>query len=388
MAVPLSYSFRSLLTRRLTTALTAGGMALVVFVFAAVLMLAAGLESTLIATGSPDNVVVLRAGSETEVQSGLDREQAAVVVTQPEIATGPGGERLAAKEVVVLVNLPKRLSGAPGNVTLRGVDAASLTLRPQVRLAAGRFIRPGRAEVVVGGKIAERFRNAELGASLRFGLRDWRVVGILEAGNTGFGSEVWGDADLIMQAFRRPVYSAVIFRLSDPTLFAQVRERLEDDPRLTVEVHREVEFYARQSEMMASFIRILGLVLTVIFSFGATIGAMITMYAAVAGRTREIGTLRALGFARRSILTAFLAESLLLSAIGAGVGLLCASLMQFLTVSTTNFQTFSELAFSFTLTPRIVAESLLFAFGMGLAGGVLPAFRASRLGIVEALRSV
>jgi ABC-type lipoprotein release transport system permease subunit len=387
MAVPLAYSLRSLIVRRLTSALTAGGMALVVFVFAAVLMLAAGLEKTLVATGSPNNAVVLRAGSETEIQSGIERGQAAVIATQPEVATGQGGEPLAAKEAVLLVNLRKR-GGQTGNVTVRGVDAVSLRLRPQVRLLAGRYPRRGAAEVVVGSAVTKGFQGVDLGQSIRFGLREWRVVGVFEAGNTGFNSEVWGDNELAMQAFRRPVYSVVVMKMRDPAEFGQLKARLEADPRLSVEVHREVDYYAKQSEMLARFIRILGLVLTVIFSFGATIGAMITMYAAVATRTREIGTLRALGFNRRSILAAFLAESLALSAVGAAVGLGVASTMQLLTVSTTNFQTFSELAFKFTLTPRIVAESLTFAFGMGLAGGVLPAFRAARLNIVEALRAV
>jgi putative ABC transport system permease protein len=387
MAIPFSYSLRNLLTRRLTTALTAGGMALVVFVFASVLMLAAGLRATLVATGSPDNAIVLRAGAETEVGSMIERDQAQVVATQPEVATGRQGEPLAVKETLVLVNLPKRGTGKPANVTIRGVEPASLELRPQVRLAAGRFIRPGTAEIVVGDGIARRFEHTGLGDSLRFGLREWRVVGIFEAGNTGFSSEVWGDGDLIRQAFRRPVYSSVIFRLSDPALLGQVKARLEADPRLTVDVERETVYYAEQSEMMATFISILGTVLTVIFSFGATIGAMITMYSAVANRTREIGTLRALGFARTSILAAFLSEALLLSAIGAAVGLFAASLMQFLTISTTNWQTFSELAFNFTLTLDIALYSLAFAFGMGLLGGVLPAFQAARLNIVEALRA-
>ncbi|MFH0810622.1 MAG: ABC transporter permease [Pseudomonadota bacterium] len=387
-AVPLAYSLRSLLARRLTTALTAGGLALVVFVFASVLMLAAGLRSTLVATGSADNVVVLRAGAETEIQSGLSRDQARIIISQPEIATGPDGRRLAARELMVLINLPKRGSNKPSNVSIRGVDPASLALRPQVKMTAGRFIRPGAAEVVVGNGIAKRFQHTGLGESLRFALRDWRVVGIFDAGSTGFGSEIWGDADLLMQSFRRNAYSAAICGLSDPGSFAGLRQRLEKDPRLTVEAHREVDFYTKQSELMANFIRILGLVLTIIFSFGATIGAMITMYAAVANRTREIGTLRALGFARRNILLAFLAEALLLSGLGAAAGLFAASFMRFLTVSTLNWQTFSELAFSFVLTPSIIIYSMLFALVMGLLGGALPALRAARMNIVESLRSV
>ena len=388
MAIPFSYSLRNLWTRRLTTVLTAGGMALVVFVFAAILMLAAGLQQTLVETGSPDNVVVIRKGSMTEVQSGLDRQQASVIETEAEIALGPAGERLAAKEVVVLISLPKRDRDKPANVVIRGIAAASVALRPQVRLMEGRLPRAGSAEIMAGQSIAGRFKGGGLGETLRFGMRDWRIVGIFDAGNTGFNSEIWGDVDQLMQAFRRPVYSSAIFRLRNPRAFEAVRARLEGDPRLTVEAKRETRYYRDQSEMMATFLRILGITLTIIFSLGAVIGAMITMYAAVSNRTGEIGTLRALGFQRGSILAAFLMESLLLGFIGGCLGLFFASFMQLFTVSTMNFQTFSELAFSFTLTADIVWKALGFSLLMGLLGGVLPAVRASRMEIVDALRSV
>ena len=388
MAIPFSYSLRNLWTRRLTTVLTAGGMALVVFVFAAILMLAAGLQKTLVETGSPDNVVVIRKGSMTEVQSGLDRQQASVIETEAEIALGPAGERLAAKEVVVLISLPKRDRDKPANVVIRGIAAASVALRPQVRLMEGRLPRAGSAEIMAGQSIAGRFKGGGLGETLRFGMRDWRIVGVFDAGNTGFNSEIWGDVDQLMQAFRRPVYSSAIFRLRNPRAFEAVRARLEGDPRLTVEAKRETRYYRDQSEMMATFLRILGITLTIIFSLGAVIGAMITMYAAVSNRTGEIGTLRALGFQRGSILAAFLMESLLLGFIGGCLGLFFASFMQLFTVSTMNFQTFSELAFSFTLTADIVWKALGFSLLMGLLGGVLPAVRASRMEIVDALRSV
>ena len=388
MAIPFSYSLRNLWTRRLTTVLTAGGMALVVFVFAAILMLAAGLQKTLVETGSPDNVVVIRKGSMTEVQSGLDRQQASVIETEAEIALGPEGERLAAKEVVVLISLPKRDRDKPANVVIRGIAAASVALRPQVRLMEGRLPRAGSAEIMAGQSIAGRFKGGGLGETLRFGMRDWRIVGIFDAGNTGFNSEIWGDVDQLMQAFRRPVYSSAIFRLRNPRAFEAVRARLEGDPRLTVEAKRETRYYRDQSEMMATFLRILGITLTIIFSLGAVIGAMITMYAAVSNRTGEIGTLRALGFQRGSILAAFLMESLLLGFIGGCLGLFFASFMQLFTVSTMNFQTFSELAFSFTLTADIVWKALGFSLLMGLLGGVLPAVRASRMEIVDALREV
>jgi ABC-type antimicrobial peptide transport system permease subunit len=213
------------------------------------------------------------------------------------------------------------------------------------------------------------------------------VVGVFDAGNTGFASEIWGDAEQMMQAFRRESYSSVIFRLADPDTFARAKERLEDDQRLTVEAEREPSFYARQSEMMSNFLNVLGAILSAIFSIGAIIGAMITMYAAVANRTAEIGTLRALGFRRVNILSAFLVESLLLSLVGGILGLMLASFMQFITVSTMNWQTFAELAFRFTMTGSVIVQGILIALFMGLAGGFLPAVRAARLDIIEALRS-
>jgi ABC-type antimicrobial peptide transport system permease subunit len=218
-------------------------------------------------------------------------------------------------------------------------------------------------------------------------MRDWTVVGTFDAGTTGFSSEIWGDADQLMQAFRRPVYSSVLFRLRDTAEFPKVKERLEADPRLTVEAKRETRYYSDQSEMMATFLGIMGMTLTIVFSLGAVIGAMITMYAAVANRTAEIGTLRALGFGRRSIMALFLLESLLLGLVGGAAGLFCSSFLQLFTISTVNWQTFSELAFSFTLTPDIAVQSLVFSLIMGFVGGVLPAFRASRMNIVEALRA-
>lgn len=387
MAVPFSYSLRNLWTRRLTTILTAAGMALVVFVFASVLMLSEGLRKTLVETGSHDNVVVIRKGADSEVQSGVEREKAAVVETEPEIAIGREGQRLVAKEVVVLIILYKRGGDEPSNVVIRGIGGNSLALRPQVKVIEGRAPRPGSSEIMAGASIARNFKGAGIGESLRFGMRDWTVVGIFDAGNTGFSSEIWGDADQLMQAFRRPVYSSVLFKLRNSSAFQAVKKRIESDPRLTLEAKRETQYYADQSEIMAKFLRILGLSLSIIFSLGAVIGAMITMYAAVANRTAEIGTLRALGFQRRSILAAFLMESLLLGVIGGGAGLFLSSFMQLITVSTLNFQTFSELSFSFTLTFEIVYKALAFSLIMGFIGGLLPALRASRMNIVEALRA-
>jgi ABC-type lipoprotein release transport system permease subunit len=387
MPIPLSYSLRNLWTRKLTALLTAGGMALVVFVFAAVLMLDEGLKKTLVETGSYDNVVVIRRGSGTEVQSGVERLQAAIVESQPQVALGEGGRRLVSKETVVLISLNKRGTDKPSNVIIRGLSPNGTALRPQVRLAQGRMFRPGSAEVIAGRSVAERFEGAGLGETVRFGGRDWTVVGVFDAGRSGFDSEIWGDADQLMPAFRRPVYSSLLVKLASPDQFDALRQAVEDDPRIKLEVKRETQFYADQSEALSRFIRYLGITLSVIFSVGAVIGAMITMYAAVANRTAEIGTLRAIGFRRSSVLAAFLAESLALALLGGLLGLALASTMQLYTVSTLNWQSFAELAFSFTLTPQIVVKSLGFALLMGLVGGVLPAARAARMNIVSALRA-
>lgn len=387
MPIPVAYSVRNLWARKFTTALTAGGMALVVFVFTAVMMLDAGLKKTLVATGQPNNILVTRRSSGTEIQSGVARAQAAIIESQPEIAIGPGGVRMASKEVVVLITQPKRNTGVPTNVTVRGVGLQGLTLRPQIRVISGRMFRPDSAEIAVGRSIAERFNGTGIGERLRFGGRDWTVVGVFDAGGTAFDSEVWGDGEQMIQAFRRTAFSSVAARLTDPSRFDALKPRLESDPRLTLDVKREQTFYEEQSQVMSNFISYLGLTLSVIFSVGAMIGAMITMYAAVATRTSEIGVLRALGFRRGSILVAFLVEALFLGLAGWVVGLALASAMQLVQISTMNWQSFSELAFRFTLTPEIVWKSLVFALVMGLAGGFLPAIRAARLKIVDALRA-
>src|SRR5687768_2073185 len=328
MAIPLSYTLRNLAARKLTTALTAAGMALVVFVFAAVQMLEEGLRQTLVETGSPDNVVITRRSAGTEVQSLIDRYQAAIVENQPEIAYGMDGTRLASKETVVLISLPRRGSDKASNVLIRGISQKGLELRPQVHIMEGRMFRPGSTEIMAGKSVAERYTGAGVGETLRFGQREWTVVGVIDARKTGFDSEIWGDAEQLMQAFRRNVYSSVILKLNDPAAFLPLKTRIEKDPRLTVEAKSESVFYAEQSQLLANFIRYLGMILSLIFSIGAIIGAMITMYASVASRTKEIGTLRALGFRRNNILSAFLAEALMLGMAGGVTGLLMASFMQ------------------------------------------------------------
>lgn len=387
MKIPLSYVARNLWARRLTTALTGAGLALVVFVFATVLMLDEGLRNTLVTTGEYDNVIVIRRSADTEVQSGIERAQANTVSSHPAIALGSDGQPMLSKETVVLISLNKRGSDKPSNVIIRGIAPRGLVLRPQVKLTAGRMFRPGASEVIAGASIARRFAGAGIGETLRFGQREWTVVGLFDAGNSGFDSEIWGDADQLMPAFRRNAYSAMVLRLANTALFDGFKKDIESDPRLTLDAKREQTFYSDQSRALSTFISVLGLILSVIFSIGAIIGATITMYASVANRVGEIGTLRALGFQRRSILAAFLAEAMLLAVVGGALGLACASAMQFLSFSTTNFQSFSELAFGFRLTPAIVVKTLIFSLLMGVIGGFLPALRAARMKIVDALRA-
>lgn len=387
MKIPPSYVARNLWSRRLTTVLTAAGLALVVFVFAAVLMLNEGLHATMVTTGEYDNVVLIRSSSETEVQSSVPRAQADAAISHPAVALTREGLPLASRETVVLISLDKRGSGQRSNVLIRGVGPYALDLRPQLRLVAGRMFRAGASEIVAGAGVARRFNGAGLGERMRFGQREWTVVGLFAAGGSGFDSEIWGDADQLMQAFRRPSYSSIVLRLADSAQFERYKKDIETDPRLTLEAKREQAYYSDQTRALSTFINILGMTLSVVFSIGAVIGATVTMYASVANRVAEIGTLRALGFQRRSILAAFLVEALMLGLVGGVAGLACASSMQLVSFSTTNFQSFSELAFGFRLTPAIAAESLLFALAMGFVGGFLPALRASRMEIVDALRA-
>lgn len=387
--IPASYTIRNLLNHKVTSGLTILGVTLVVFVFAAVLMLANGLRNTLVATGSDDNVIVIRKASQTEVQSIIMRGQADIVSTLPEIALGSDGLPEFTNEIYVLIQLDKRDEEGSSNVVVRGVTEKSLSLRPDVELQEGRMYQPVPPRSLPDHLPRVGSRDARLGETVRFGSRDWTVVGVLQAAGTAFDSELWGDIDQMMDAFRRPVYSSLTFRLSDPAQFANLQTRVESDQRLRdLEFKRETNYYAEQSQMTTQFITIVGVAICIIFSIGAILGAMITMYAAVASRTKEIGTLRSLGFSRLSILLAFLFEATLIAIVGGSVGLVAASFLRFVEVSTVNFNTFSELAFNFRVDAQIAFISLLFALVMGIVGGFLPAVRASRLKIVDSLRAV
>ncbi|NWF49279.1 MAG: ABC transporter permease [Ignavibacteriaceae bacterium] len=388
MKIPFKYTLKNFGSRKLTTGITLIGISLVVFVFAAILMMAYGVQKTLIATGSKENVIVIRKAANGEISSLVEGEVQDVIRTLPNIATNSDGKQMISNEPVVIINL-EREKGGMSNVTVRGVGQVIQELRPQVKIIEGRMFNFGVKELIAGRSINERFKGAKIGDIVKFAGDDWKIVGTFDSGGSGFDSEMWGDADQLLSSFNRGnTVSSVTLRLDNMSNWESFKRAFDVDKRLKQhEPKIEQKFFEEQSEAMATFIRILGIFITIIFSFGAIIGAMITMYAAVANRTVEIGTLRALGFKRRSILFAFMAESLLISVIGWLVGIILASLLSFFKVSTLNFGSFSELEFSFALEPSIIVSSLIFAVVMGILGGFLPAVRAARLNIVKALRA-
>jgi ABC-type lipoprotein release transport system permease subunit len=388
MKIPLRYTLRNFRNRRLTTAITVAGIALVVFVFTAVLMMAYGVQKTLVSTGSPDNIKISRKSAQGEISSIIGGETRNVILTLPQIAHEADGKPIASGEPVVVINLSKT-SGGLSNVTVRGVSTLAFQLRPQVKLVEGRMYKEGAREIVVGSSIARRFVGAGIGDQVKFAGDEWTIVGRFDAGGSGFDSEMWGDATQLLLAFHRGnSVSTLTVRLNRPEDLDSFKSAFEGDRRLQeFEPEPENKYYEKQSETMSLFINVLGIFVTVIFSVGATIGAMITMYAAVANRTVEVGTLRALGFRRRSVMAAFLTESLALSLVGGLLGILIASILEFFRISTLNFGSFSELEFSFSLSPSIIVSSLIFAVCMGLVGGFLPSVRAARLSIVNALRA-
>ncbi|MBF8247552.1 MAG: ABC transporter permease [Bacteroidetes bacterium] len=390
MKIPLKYTLRNFQSRRLTTGITVIGIAMVVFVFTAVLMLAAGIRKTLVATGSTENVIVARKAANGEISSIIMNDTYNIIMSIPQVAKTADNRPMATGDVVVIINLTKiGTSGGISNVTVRGVSEPAFQLRPHVKVVEGRMFTWGAREVIVGSSIFRRFEGAQVGSTIKFAGDAWTVVGKYEAGGTGFDSEIWGDVTQLQDAFNRPgSFSTVTFRMAGSDQLDAINKSFAGDNRLQqFEAKTERRFFEEQSEFMSIFISALGIFITVFFSVGAVIGAMITMYAAVANRTVEIGTLRALGFRRRSVLAAFMTESIIISLVGAAVGLFLASFLQFLKVSTLNFGSFSELEFSFTLTPETITSALIFAVLMGLVGGFLPAVRAARLNIVNALRS-
>ncbi|MFI5237504.1 MAG: ABC transporter permease [Ignavibacteriales bacterium] len=388
MKIPLKYVVRNFKTRKLTTIITVAGIALVVLVFTAVLMMAYGIQKTLVSTGSPENVKIVRKSAQGEISSIIDAETQSIIRALPHIAKSTEGGELISFEPVIVITLDI-ISGGMSNVTLRGVSPSVYQLRPQIKIIEGRNITFGSRELIVGESIANKFKGSQVGEKVKVAGDFWTIVGKFTTDGSGFDSEMWTDALQLMNAFKRGnSVSSITLKLDDVNNFQDFKKTFEAERRLEqFEAKTEQKFFEEQSELLAGFIRILGIFITIIFSVGAIIGAMITMYSAVANRTVEVGTMRSLGFSRRSILSAFLMESLIIALIGGGVGLILSSFLTFFSVSTLNWSSWSELEFAFALSPDIVVSSIIFSVVMGFVGGFLPSVRAARLKIVDALRA-
>jgi len=383
-----SYNLRSMIVRKGTAAMTAGGIAMVVAVFVMTLAIAQGFRATLVASGSPQNSIVLRKGATAESVSGLLRTDVPLIENLPQVARGADHRPLASPELVVAIALPRQTDNQPANVPVRGVGPKAFEVRDSLTFVEGRKFSPGTREINVGRLAVGRFKGLTLGSDVKFGSATWKVVGVFTADDAAFESELWGDVDLMMPAFQRQGYQSMTVKLADASMFDSFKATIEGDPRLYLRPQREQDYYTEQSRAMTTVIRVFGTFVTLILSIGAVFGAMNTMYAAVAYRTREIGTLRALGFSRFRIVTAFLAESIALALVGGVLGCILALPVHGLSTGTTNFTSFSEVAFKFRITPALLAGGLLFSAVMGAVGGLLPAIRAARIPVARALREI
>ena len=389
--IPISYNVRSLLVRRTTTIATALGVALVVFVLAAALMLSTGIQKTLVSAGRSDTAIVLRKGSDTELASGIETRAVSLIQAAPGVKKDDTGAPLTIGEAVIVIAMDKigATEGQVSNVQVRGVPDKVLKVRSEVRVVEGRPATPGTDEVIIGQGIAGRFKGVDLNQSFELKKnRNVKVVGIFEAGGSSFESEVWADIDTVRTSFgREGLVSSVTARLESPTKFEAFKATMESDKQLGLESFREDDYYKRQSEGTSIFVTVIGIVIAFFSSFGAMIGAMITMYAAVSQRKREIGTLRALGFSQPAIMLSFVIESAVLAIGGGLVGLVAASFLSFAKVSMMNFATWQEITFSFKPDPVVFIASLIAGAAMGILGGIFPAFRAARVSPIEAMRA-
>lgn len=387
MSVPLRYNLRNLRVRWRLTLATMLGIALVVAVFIMVMALARGLKATYVSTGDPRNLLVLRKGSTAESSSQITRNEVRLIKYLDGIARDASGEPLASAEILVLINLDRIDRSGTANVLVRGIGPVGLRLRTRIHMVQGRMFQPGLHECVVSRKLASRFAGCRVGEQFRSGRTLWRVVGIFEAAKTAHESEIWVDADEARDVFKRNFYGSILIRpVEDSAAVASMIKRMEADKELSIRVLPEVEYYREQTKT-ATPIQWLGGVLAVVMSIGAAFSAMNTMYAAVSARTREIGTLRVLGFRRRHIYLSFLLESVILSLLGGAVGCLFSLPLNGMATGTMSFTTFSEVAFEFQITPELLAKGMAFALVMGVLGGLLPARMAARKPVLDALRS-
>jgi putative ABC transport system permease protein len=385
--LPLKYNVSNVLVRWRSTISTILGIALVVAVYIMVNALAVGLEKNSANTGDPRNLMIVRKGSTAESSSQVSLEQFRTIQYLEGIERDAGGKPLASADVLILINLPRSDQEGEANVLVRGVGAMGAALRPQVQLTEGRFFNPGRREVAVAGKLAARFRNLGVGEKFKTAGNYFTVVGHFDAGRSAFDSEVWMDADEARSVFDRDFYSSILIRVDDTNRAPAITARIETDKRLPLQATPEVEYYKSQTGT-ATPIRWMGKFLAIAMSIGAIFSAMNTMYASVGSRTREVGTLRVLGFRRRTVLLSFIVEGAFLSFIGGLLGCVLAFYVNGKTTGTLNFQSFSEVVFQFRITPGLLLDGLVFAVVVGVIGSLLPAIRASRLPVIASLKSL
>lgn len=389
MPIPFTYSFRSIAVRKGSSAMAVGGIALVVVVLVAMLALAAGIKHAVASSGNADNIIVLRVGADAELQSLVTRDASLVVREMPIVAADDAGRPLFIQESVIILNRKKRVGGDT-NVTVRGTPVDSRKLRPEIKLTDGRWFTPGSNEAVIGSSLSRRIEGFSLGQTIVAGKQAWTIVGVFESAGSALESELWVDIEMMQTVFKRGnIFQSLLFRTAgDPTVALNyLKQQIRDDPRLkALMAQAETEYYAQQSKLMSTVITALGEILAGIMSIGAIAGAMNTMYAAVSQRKREIGCMLAMGFTPESIWAAFIMESLLLSSIGAALGCAIAMLFNGIQTGTTNLTTFSETAFEFRVTPEILCKAVIVALVMGFIGGLLPAMRAARMKVVDALR--
>jgi putative ABC transport system permease protein len=389
VAIPLIYNVRSVRARWTSTIVAVLGIAGTVGVFIAMLSLAHGFKATLVASGSPGNALVLRAGSPSEMMGGVTLESIKVIADAPGIARDANGPLLT-QEVVGVIPVPLISTGTDANVQVRGVSPNVLEIRKFTKVSQGRMFAPGVSELIVGKNASKTYSGLTLGNVVNFAGGRWTVVGIFDAGGSAFDSEVWCDSHVLNEILKRPanIFQSVTVHLQSPDSFQTLKDSLTTDPRLNVDVTREIDYYAKQSTTMTTLITVLGGLVAAIMAIGAVFGALNTMYSAVSERGREIATMRAVGFGGTSVVFSFLLEALLIAFIGGLLGCLAVLPLNGLTTSTMNFQTFSNLAFAFKITPVLLTEGVIFALVMGAVGGLLPAVRAAAMPVATALRSL
>jgi putative ABC transport system permease protein len=387
VAIPLRYNLRNLRVRWRSTLATVLGIGLVVIVFIFVRSLAHGMEATYISTGDSRNLIVLRKGSTAESSSQISRDEARRIQYLTGVARDEQGRPIASAEIIVLILLDRLTGDGTANVLVRGISPMAMELRPQIRLIEGRMLQPGLHECIVSRRIADRFAHCRVGDSFKTGQTTWHVVGIFDAQQTAYESEIWVDADEARSAFKRSFYGSVLLRPVDAAAAESLKQRMLADRLLSVKVLTEAAYYEEQTQS-AGLLRWLASFLAVIMSIGAAFAAMNTMYAAVGARTREIGTLRVLGFRRRQIYASFLFESVVLALMGGAVGSLVSLLFNLISTGTFSATTFAEVAFQFRVTPSMIADGMGFAVVMGVLGGLLPARLAARKPVLDALRAV